>query len=466
MNLIIGLDGFNLENFILLPKTLKRIEKFDNTIKSAFYEDLLVRGWSKIIAGENSFYKNTFYNRPKLNGTFQRTSSVNSKSYEGHSIIDYSINKSKIGIFSFPTLLPITKANGFLFGAPGGGIDPNSKVPIDGVFPKSIHPNFNKKNIWEVRSSSLAVDNEEDLFNILIDDVKTSLEIFLNLLESNQNFSFYAIMFRCFDTLNGQFISELENKSINDIENLNLKNCLKKIDHLISDFIDKLNPRTLVFTTDHGATRYKGDINFNKILHELGYQSKPKKLSRKFNLKTLIPKVIQKKLVEFKNKINPKYTFYNKPDFTVNSSLKAFSYRYIPGIYINDERFNNNLKLNKSKLIEELNNLSFKNDLKFKAISIDKKFDKKYINEYYPDIWLDIEEGYYPENRGNDFINKFTRNNQNFKYDQWQSTKKNSSFIYFGSNDLKETNQLKSKIKKHNSLIAMNEYLKFLIDEK
>ena len=54
MNLIIGLDGFNVENFTLLPKTHKLIENFDNTNKSIFYEDLLVRGWSKIIAGENS----------------------------------------------------------------------------------------------------------------------------------------------------------------------------------------------------------------------------------------------------------------------------------------------------------------------------------------------------------------------------------------------------------------------------
>lgn len=466
MNLIIGLDGFNVENFTLLPKTHKLIENFDNTNKSIFYEDLLVRGWSKIIAGENAFYNNAFYNRPKLNGTFQRTSSVNSKLYKDKSIIDYSINKSKIGIFSFPTLLPITKANGFLFGAPGGGIDPNSKVPINGVFPLSIHPDFNKKNIWEVRSSSLAIESEKDLFNILIDDVKTSLEIFLNLVKKNKDFSFYAIMFRCFDTLNGQFISDLENKYINDVENLNLRKCLNTLDLLISDFIKKLNPKTLIFTTDHGATRYKGNINFNKILHELGYQSKPKKHRAKFNIKTLIPKIIQKKLVEYKNKINPKYTFYNKPDFTVNSSLKAFSYRYIPGVYINDERFGNNSNLNKSKLIEELNTMSKKNDLKFKAISIEKKFDKKYINKYYPDIWLDIDEGYYPENRGNDIMNKFTRNDQNFGHDQWQSTKKNTSFIYFGSNDLNESNRLKLKIKKHNSLVALHDYLKFLIDEK
>lgn len=473
--LLLGLDSFNPEFLQLLPNFKKKLKSLGEENQINFYEDLFIRGWSKILSGGTSEKETLAYNRPLLDQSYNRTSSVNLKSYGQKSIIDYASELNKgIGLFSFPTISKYKgEIKGYLFGAPGGGLDPSGPIEPSSVFPEEQIKNIHK-SYWEIRCSALEISSEKEFFKILTIDLEESIDSFLKMIKQsdkqNETRAFDGIMLRCFDTVCGQFYSNIENhlRNHNQLpEELNM--FLKKLDHSLSNLIEIIRPQTVIITTDHGVTKFRGQYNFNSLLKELGYQKKAINGKRNFLFRMVSQfKLMKKPIMKIKTIFFPKKTFSGKLGFD-GSSSQAFAYRYIPGIYLNDSRFDGLIKdVDKQNFKEELIQKINDKRLGIEAMDISEKFNLTEIPIEYPDIWLNLPDGFYPENTGSKFLECFNRTDQNYKIDQWQSTKKNSALFWSFSSDsvLNETISNMILSNPQPDLKFVNKILMKLIDER
>lgn len=185
----------------------------------------------------------------------------------------------------------------------------------------------------------------------------------------------------------------------------------RKLDSGLEQVANEIDPKHTMVVSDHGQAPYLERVNINTCLREIGYQeqdrdlaAKPKSLAIEFASKTL-PQSIKQVLTDAAPSVVESLKIPNA-DW---QKSEAFSVRYIPGIYINDERrFGGPVnesdvsKLSK-KILEEVNDfLSGYEELSAELY----RTNYQNVNCYdlLPDIWINHSDSQFFGVTGDSFI--------------------------------------------------------------
>lgn len=451
---IIGLDGLDSTHLFRLPYLNSLISK------SKVYdleEDLWVRGWSKILTGKKAIESKAFYNRPLINKSFKTTTGVGTKNYINSTPIWEILNSKNVksGFINLPTTIPAPKVNGFFISGPGGGFDPSVPVPKEACFPSSLQNKLLSKNyIWEERWTCSKAENIEQFITLLELEINQKFDILDELIaEYDTDFNF--IMLRTIDALSALIYPHIMNK---DNKRSKLQNKIEKLflalDSKIEQAIEKNKPENIIIVSDHGYTTLKYNININALLLETGHQigSEKNKVNglKSFLKETygFLPNNIKKRMKSF----NSKSSLISRISETLKCDplkTKAFSFRYISGIYINDDRFYSVVKKNEhEKVIEEIIIAINKNvDLKrlgIKATTSANYFGNDILDECAPDIFLSTKSTGVFFTQVGDLLNPnvniktdISNLKLNKKEDQVQGTKRSKPILaYHGYKEL------------------------------
>ena len=389
--LVLGLDGFDSKWVHLAPKFFQKAQLI--SIKDS-PEDLLVRGWSKFLIGEDAYGFSALYNRPRLDGTFERTSSVNGKT---NLASDKYLGKlDDVDLCFYPTLSPVLESEkSARISAPGGGVDPSGRVERKACSSEAVYKAVRNKRDWEVRISNFEKINLQEFLDILLQEMKESIEIFTDLTNTNGN-RVSCLMLRFYESLLGQFAPELLKENKGKVPEV-LRNALDKADAMLVDLLDSYKYENLIVVSDHGMTPLKGYVDLNQIIgtaiSQSGDNQRLRGIVKKLNKH--LPDKIYKNLLKIKKKVF-KRSLVQISGFS--PSDEQFAYRYVPGYFINDHRFASIVTKTEQKINELIEKLNTINHPAFaRAIKSSDKFDQK--TAYYPDVWVELNEGWYPENR-------------------------------------------------------------------
>jgi predicted AlkP superfamily phosphohydrolase/phosphomutase len=446
--LVIGIDGADYRIFEKFK--LKFLNSFiDENCPLDLKEDLWSRGWVEILNGLHGKESGAFYAKPRLDGSHLTTSKFNS---EDHKLLNdralwEKLNKNKIstGLMNIPTSGPAQKVDGFIISGAGGGSasDGLNKVPSSSCYPEYLSNHLNDMNyILDVRFSKSGIKTHKVFIERLIQMQEKRIDCFISLMKKKElDFGFIAIM----SLVRSQniYIKHIENMSddleydSDSIEGL-LQKLYSNLDICLNKLINELNPKHIIFTSDHGTTPKKYISNLNIWLLENGFaKKKEKKMNNVLNIiKGLTPlairQMIGKRSTALKDYLSPVNLDWSKTN--------AFAVRYIPGIYLNDkDRFNG------FKTIEEHNKALKEIIEKFNQSELNKKYGM-FAEEYrsqnknasheklLPDIWIHHPEYIFPEASGNQAVQenknyKFLDSLENVKQDMFAGTKAVKPFV-------------------------------------
>lgn len=413
--LIIGIDGGDQRIIEAMPMPyLKKI--LDEAKKYEIEEDLMSRGWAKILSGESIDNLGAFYNRPNLNRTFGFSARF---STEDHYLTKSAkplwklINDAgkSVGFMNIPTTYPAPKVNGFFISGAGGGMKNSGSKDIDNksFYPQNVLETLNQNSyIFDIRFHKDNSTSFEELVEKLKIMITKRTETYLDLNnEYNVDLGFIAYMGTTRINYLSMFEIEhyLNSKELktNNIELI--KDLYAHFDKNIEKLIAKLKPKKIIIVSDHGMSPYRYKINLNAFLenHNL----------LKYNNKTF---VFSARLFRafFRRFLKKNSSFLN--DYiALNKKSIAFGQRYISGIYINDfNRFGGTIKNHEvQKYVDEIIRLfnSSVEAKKYKLVA--KSFKSNYNGKFrdmLPDIWIEHDDDFFFVNNG-----PFIRSNEKYQ---------------------------------------------------
>lgn len=412
--LVIGVDGLEIdiiEQFNL--KNLKSVIEQNQLIP--IHEDLFSRGWVEILTGKTGIETGAFYKYPVFEGSYLTTGSYNATDLMKHDPIWVHLNKKGIstGIFNVPTTYPSNNAiDGFCISGAGAGsvLDGASEIDLNAVSDPEIASVLRENGYFpDVRFTKGGYKNSNEYLKqvALLDRVHA--KSFVNLVEKyNTQFNFIAFMSPT--RINNIYRWCIENWNKSDpTSQVSIANAFKSLDDEVGFLIKSLNPKHIFIVSDHGCTGKKYILDINNFLLSKGFSanriSKDARStiqqSRKIRLFLSIFPIARK----FKKALPLFLARYlrkgTSDEARINYSKSlAFGFRYIPGIYLNDERFDG-LCLDNAKFCELIID-AVNTDEKFSQLGIkarinpERKANTKY-SALVPDIWLDLPLGVFPE---------------------------------------------------------------------
>ncbi len=447
--LVLGIDGGDKEIIDVMDMPFLQ-SLLKERVGVNVQEDLWSRGWSEISCGLPGTTTGAFYDRPKLDGTYNFSQSYTLEDYKkipGCKMLWEALNErgQKVGFVNLPTTLPAPEVNGFFISGAGSGFSPASRVPSAACYPPDIEYELLKNDyIWEQRFSVSGITDIDYFVERCVRAVKGRTNIFVQL-SKQYKIDFGFIMQKELVILTNilfyQFKQIIDNKSAaqNHFQK-RIKEFLRILDDNIKIVCNELIPDNIMIVSDHGAKPYEYSLNINAFLKNYKF------LHGEFIIKntSLSSKIIKKierkiKLLNDPNYFNPNEDRWIELSINYSKSL-AFSSRYIRGIYINDNRFGNvitneNDKIEKIEKIIKAFNSSPESKVRRMRANIYRDLYKNSPNQsYLPDIWIDLPENIFPEQSGN-FIqpNPYWRNILNLGYlnrDLAAGTKGRSALCY------------------------------------
>jgi hypothetical protein len=414
--LVIGIDGLDDKLLPLLP-FLKSI--VSTSTQYNVDEDLWVRGWSKVIVGSNAQKCNSYYNRPLCNKSLKTTSSVGTKNYDHSDPIWKILNDKgiKCGYINLPTTMPAPKINGFFVSGPGAGYDPSSNIPKEACHPEDIYNSLSENAyVWEERWSCSKARDLPDFINRLKEEVSQKTDLMVKLsFEYETDFNF--LMLRTIDALCSliyPFVLEVaegrDNKYKKDIKSL-----FQHLDDKLKLLVGQISPSNIMIVSDHGYNQLDYNINLNQLLQSNSFQIKSDKnsvglISMLKNMYSRLPLSIRVRIRRYKGDNSTMSRMSTYCVFDPEKSI-AFSLRYIPGIYLNDERFYSVTPSDKRGLVESIvdvvNSSSECNSINIRASAWSGE-DKLPIS---PDIYIESNMSIFFSNSGPLLLNVKTDSN-------------------------------------------------------
>lgn len=410
--LVIGIDGgdqriFEHMDMPFLHGLLKKTQSV------GLEEDLWTRGWVEILSGYDVSETGGAYTKPVLNENEYLFTQSFKKT-------DYYINKEitplwellvqrggRLGIMNWPTTGPASEISGFFVAGAGGGSGKSgaAETPSEAVYPKNILPILNELDyIFDTRFRASGIKDF------------TTLMKRLSLMQSNRTESFIELSEK-FDIETGmicfrastivQYLAMADIEAIIEGKGLTkqqekIQKFYRNLDKHLSKLFDELNADEFLIVSDHGSEPRKGTINLNQFLVEKEYLSFESPLMK-------FPKKVLNKLYGIAGK-KPKYGLPIKCDKT-----KAFTGRYISGMYINDvNRFQGPVKEDEidgivNEIVEVFNAYPQAQKHKLKARPYRRNFKESFKYDLLPDIWVDGPDSLFFEAKG-----KFVEENHEY----------------------------------------------------
>jgi predicted AlkP superfamily phosphohydrolase/phosphomutase len=420
--LIVGIDGGDRQiiDAMDMPFTQNLLnERTHLNIR----EDLWSRGWSEILTGLHGVETGAFYEKPKLDGSLGFTQSYKLEDYyktPGCVPIWDKLNEMglKSGFTNIPTTIPAPKVDGFFIAGAGSGFSPSSRVPANACQPAEIAAELLDQDfIWEQRFRVSGVRDFDVFIERCVTAVKQRTELFIKLSRQH-NIDVGFIMHREFSTLTNLFafiIKKIVDRKgrAHERHEMRIAHFYRVLDDLINATVLRLNPDHIIVVSDHSVAQYEHSINLNAFLNSIGmheFEKSPKKTNN-LNLMSRAKLGFIKYL---RDKISPDYYTYKLKSWEtfkiVPEGARAFSNNYVPGIYINDDRFlslvsSSEKESLKEHIISKFNATREAKEYGLNARIYREKYGNSHSNALLPDIWIDIPDTFFPEAKG-EFVQK------------------------------------------------------------
>lgn len=441
--LVIGVDGASIETFNrgwtpYIESLIKKGYQLDLT------EDLVSRGWVEVFTGKHALETGALYDLPMANGNLQWTTKFNIENIPGWGIdtrpIWQVLNEKgySVGIMNVPTTFPAPKVDGFFVSGGGGGASVVKDVTSELCYPKDIVNYLHSigyivdERMPELYENKCA--SADGMVSRFILKNKKRTEAFIQLSkEKNVDFGFVvyktsSVMMEFF-TVPELDKEQKEEKNV-DANLLRLSQEYYQVfDKQIKELVESFEGAEVIFVSDHSEVKTSFEINANCFLQQSGFQKKQKKnISRevvryaKDLIKSKLPYGLTQKIKKFKNEIekNTAVTLFDGSFLFDRRRTSAFCVPkgdWTKGIYINDdERFGGIVP--KDRVLDLAHEISdrINNDKTAKVHGITshvKPRIKNAVSRYYPDIILDVPDGYIVSNTKNEFVCPF----EGIKYD-------------------------------------------------
>lgn len=423
--LIIGIDGGDAD--IIRAMDMPCLQKIIGARRQiSINEDLWSRGWSEILVGNEGTETGAFYAKPQLDGTNAFTQSYSLSDYAKVPrcipLWEQIVSRGKsLGFFNLPTTLPAPQVPGFFISGAGSGFSPASRIPETACHPREVFTKLLEENaIWEQRFGVSGITNFDFFIDRCTQAVIRRQKIFTDLCCSYRVDVGFLVQKEAV-VLNNLFMKDMLPQIASGrtrgltVRQTRISEFFRVLDDTVRLMIEKLQPQHIVVVSDHSARAYKESLNINAHLKQCGYlrmdgtqEARPRNFT---NALSGSKKRLKKTLRTIKQRVSAgrgrQYTWPKFGKIDLENSL-ALSGRYVPGVYLNDERFGGVVAdVDKAKLTEEITgSINGSSDARragvsarpYKSVHADA-----FRNDLLPDVWLDLPDNMFPEQEG-DFI--------------------------------------------------------------
>jgi predicted AlkP superfamily phosphohydrolase/phosphomutase len=193
-----------------------------------------------------------------------------------------------------------------------------------------------------------------------------------------------------------------------------IKSFYQQFDRDLQRLVECFPGAEIIFVSDHGTTLRRYSVNLNRFLQQRGYQKGSQKKGLFYqlatNLRHWVPQGVRQRL-KAKGRISNVYA--GMAPFDIRNAIAFNNTRRneIHGIFINDEnRFGGTVKS------DDIRNLAYQiaEDLNSDPCAREHGISAR-VNEsrgapfsdQYPDIMIDLPDGYLPSNQGRDFVEPY-----------------------------------------------------------
>lgn len=427
--LLIGMDGAQFDTFKRgwTPYLASLIEKGEQLLLK---EDLISRGWSEIVTGQNGVMTGALYDRAALNGTHEWSQKFKLDDIPGLGQkvkpLWQVLNERgyRVGIMNVPTTYPAPAVEGFFVSGGGGGGPVLQDAVIEQCHPAEILQTLHDIGyIVDERFGSLLAEKKlyqpQQLFSRLEEKNEKRTQAFIELAtryEIDFGFIVYKSSSVTAETillpeweryLSGE--SSMDQELIEAIEHY-YQNFDKQIKQLVEAFPDA----EVVLVSDHGMSVRRWLVNANTFLQESGFQKPATSHKNIYNFVKYFKRWIPFSLrTALRNSSKIKAVYESMTPFNTKDSL-AFSMvigDWAHGIYINDrERFGGPVREGDVQALREEIARSFNTD----PVSVEHGFSayaksnvRTTASQYFPDVILDFPDGYMTSNESQNFVTKF-----------------------------------------------------------
>ena len=401
--LIIGIDGGDMK--LLSKFKLPFFSALRNSLhQEVLEEDLWSRGWSKFISGLPGYETGAFYTKPDFDYCegLRFTQRFNSKDYLSvgkDCLIWNAIQKMgySVGIMNLPTTAPIFEdINGFMVTGAGGGLSQRgvAGVPLKACSTPEIKEILDHSEyIFDIRFRASGLKTRSSFLEALTKMQEARTKGFLQL---NNRFDVeigiiaYMSISR-FQNLAYCDIEQSWNNSRESYTSIGVRSMYRSFDECLEKLVDNVKPDKVVVISDHGSVPRQGTININAFLKRQGFLFTRSYLREKIDY--ICGRILRRKIGS---------------DIMVKRTT-AFSWRYINGIYICDQRrfggpvATDHVDALSDQIIELVNNDELFQELGVSA----RRYRSKYLgarqSDILPDIWIDKPDELFCERKGEIF---------------------------------------------------------------
>lgn len=461
--LLLGIDGAQKNYFI------KYKMPFFNSLTQVGEDlglkaDLISRGWVDIYTGVSGDTSGGLYEKPVCNGSYEWSKSCSLKDIKSsNSVVPiWEALTSKgvsVGVMNVPTTTPAPKLDkGFFVSGGGGGRTVEGQI-LDSQCSASWVKELLEEGgyILDERVPTLLHQKKmykpSEMFSRLKDMTEKRISNYIKLYKKEPvDFGFLVIRsVAVVEYLARGEVDRFQNgeKDVNsDLVN-EVYSFYEFLDEQLRRLYSEIKPEASMLISDHGITSKNYAVNFNELMKKGGFQSSDSRKGLLFEMKKLRHYMPYKLKERVKSWSVLKKKYQSLVPFRA-SGTKAFNITQmaaIYGVYVNDvKRFSGFISENEVDVVANEIIKYINDDKECQMHSIiarrnDYLGEKSYL---YPDVIIDMPDGYYPSNLFSSFI---VRNNaidqaidlSKVVDDNWTGTKSVDamSLLIRGGNDLK-----------------------------
>ena len=427
--LLIGMDGAHREAFNRgWTPFLNELVSGGNEL--ALKEDLISRGWSEVVTGEHGLVTGALYDRADLDGTHGW--SLNFKLADipgiGEEIkpIWQVLNERgyKVGVMNVPTAFPAPPVDGFFVSGGGGGGGVNQDASLQQCHPKEILNDLhNDGYIVDERLGSLLAEKKlykaSDFFDRLCKKNNKRTNSFIRLAEKFEVDFGFVVYKSSSNIAEFTLLPALEQYKLNpesaDMEFIGaVKDYYRNFDNEIKRLVESFPSAEIILVSDHSMAVRRWLVNANSFLVESGFQIQPKSKKGLYTLIKGLKKYIPFSLRQLiRNNKNVKHFYESMAKFDVGST-QAFSITigdWNHGIFVNDAvRFGGpvpkeDIKKVAERIVGEFNR--HESAARHGLTARVKPSTNSIAGKYFPDVIIDVPDGYFTSDEASGFITKF-----------------------------------------------------------
>ncbi len=314
-------------------------------------EDLWSRGWVEYFTGLHGTETGAFYDRPVANGTLQFSQGFGTQHYEAMKLptLWRQLNRLglSVGAMGLPTTMPAPEVDGFFVAGAGGGVSGTGEVPPEACWPRSVHAWLQEQGVrGEIRYHHSGTERPLEFLRLERDVLAERQQAFSGLADQHR---VDAGLF--FDKsvvhVTNLFRAELDRLARGEQTRNGeaLHQHLEALDRSYCDLVERLQPEHLIVVSDHGSCVHRYNVNLNALLNRSGLlhlQASRVLLNR---IKRLVPTGVKGRLKSLLRRSGRARGGGGSGRRLVlggtldPSRSLAFGSRYVPGVYLLDERF-------------------------------------------------------------------------------------------------------------------------------